>query len=307
MPSYQSPTPPGDPTGRWLSFTAAVAVSAATRDWLAGKITTRRHAIRSRWRLLDPTTQATLVLAFLRTNLTHAELAAANHISASTCRRIINEGIDLLAQRAIRLSEVLRLAKKAGWEYLLIDGVNVPTVAFARKLNRRQQHYSGKHRRHGVNVQTICAPDGRLLWASAALPGKVNDITAARRHGLSPTPRRAVDRRATRSQPATRQPALPRRTRQRPAEMVPGAGHRTALPSGPLHPHDQGRADRLLPRTHSVCRIDRRLSRHPTNMIKTLACRKAESTVLSNHAVNCHNTTMNEVQYADPRSVGMLT
>ncbi len=245
MPSYQSPTPPGDPTGRWLSFTAAVAVSAATRDWLAG----------------------------LRTNLTHAELAAANHISASTCRRIINEGIDLLAQRAIRLSEVLRLAKKAGWEYLLIDGVNVPTVAFARKLNRRQQHYSGKHRRHGVNVQTICAPDGRLLWASAALPGKVNDITAARRHRLPAKigtllglladlgylglgdvatgfrrPRGGqFDRRATRSEPATRQPALPRRARQRPAEMVPGPGHRTALPSAPLHPHDQGRADRLLP------------------------------------------------------------
>ncbi len=31
-------------------------------------------------------------------------------------------------------------------------------------------------------------------------------------------------------------------------------------------------------------------------MIKTPACHKAESTVLSNHAVNCHNTTMNEVQ-----------
>jgi hypothetical protein len=184
MSSYQSPTPLGDPTGRWLTFTAAVAVSAATRDWLATKLTQRRRKIRSRWRLLDPTTQATLVLAFLRTNLTYAELAAANHISRSTCRRIINEGIDLLAERAIRLSEVVRLAKKAGWEYLLIDGVNVPTVAFARKLNRRQQHYSGKHRRHGVNVQTICAPDGRLLWASAALPGKVNDITAARRHGL---------------------------------------------------------------------------------------------------------------------------
>jgi hypothetical protein len=135
MPSYQSPTALGDPTGRWLTFTAAV--SAATRDWLATNITRRRHKIRSRWRLLDPTTQATLVLAFLRTNLTYAELAAANHISRSTCRRIINEGIDLLAERAIRLSEVLRLAKQAGWEYLLIDGVNVPTVAFARKLNRR--------------------------------------------------------------------------------------------------------------------------------------------------------------------------
>jgi len=140
MPSYQSPTPTSDPTSRWLTFTAAVAVSTATRDWLADKITQRRRKIRSRWRLLDPTTQATLVLAFLRTNLTYAELAAANHISRSTCRRVINEGVDLLAERAIRLSEVLRLAQKAGWEYLLIDGVNVPTVAFARRLNRRQQH-----------------------------------------------------------------------------------------------------------------------------------------------------------------------
>ncbi|MBN1174053.1 MAG: hypothetical protein JXA67_17910 [Micromonosporaceae bacterium] len=81
----------------------------------------------------------------------------ANHISTATCRRIISEGIDLPAQRAPRLSEVARPATKMGWEYLLIDG---------------------------VNIQTVCAPDGRLLWASAALPGKVNDITAARRHGM---------------------------------------------------------------------------------------------------------------------------
>lgn len=184
MSSYQPPTPTIDPTGRWLTFVAAVAISTATRDWLANKITVRRWKIRSRWRKLDPTTQATLVLAFLRTNLTYAELAVANAISTATCRRIVNEGIDLLADRAPRLSEVVRLATKMGWQYLLIDGVNVPTVAFGRRLNRRQRHYSGKHRRHGVNVQTVCAPDGRLLWASAALPGKVNDITAARRHRL---------------------------------------------------------------------------------------------------------------------------
>ncbi|WP_432987028.1 hypothetical protein [Dactylosporangium sp. CA-233914] len=82
--------------------------------------------------------------AFLRTNLTHAELAVANATSTATCRRIINEGIDLLAGRAIRLSEAARPARKAGWEYLLIDGVNAPTVALAR----RQRRYSGKHKRH---------------------------------------------------------------------------------------------------------------------------------------------------------------
>jgi hypothetical protein len=149
MPSYQSPTPLGDPTGRWPTFTAAVAVSAATRDWLATKITRRRHKIRSRWPLLDPTTQATLVLALLRTNLTHAELAAANHIK--------RQHLPAHHQRSHRPARrtghpPVRGAapgEKSGWEYLLIDGVNVPTIAFARRLNR-QQHYSGKHRRHAA-------------------------------------------------------------------------------------------------------------------------------------------------------------
>jgi hypothetical protein len=125
------------------------------------------------------------VIAFLRTNLTYAELAAGNNISTPTCWRYINEGIRLLAARAIRLTDVVRLARKAGWDYLLIDGVNVPTIAFSRKINKRQKHHSGKHKRHGVNVQTICAPDGTLLWASAALPGRTTDITAARRHKLA--------------------------------------------------------------------------------------------------------------------------
>jgi hypothetical protein len=89
MSSHQPTTPANDPTGRWLTFAVAVAVSAATRDWLANKITQRRWKIRSRWRKLDPATQATLVLAFLRTNLTYAELAvpAVAGGSAGTPRR----------------------------------------------------------------------------------------------------------------------------------------------------------------------------------------------------------------------------
>jgi hypothetical protein len=39
MSSYQSTKPASDPTGRWLTFTAAVAISTATRDWLAQKTT----------------------------------------------------------------------------------------------------------------------------------------------------------------------------------------------------------------------------------------------------------------------------
>jgi DDE superfamily endonuclease/Helix-turn-helix of DDE superfamily endonuclease len=159
-------------------------VSPTTRDKLAAGLTTHRAKIGTRWRLLDATAQATLVIAFLRTNLTYAELAAGNNISTATCWRYVHEGIGLLAGRAIRLKDVVRLAQKAGWDYLCVDGTNIPTIAFGRRVNRRQKHYSGKHKRHGVNVQTICAPDGALLWASAALPGKTTDITAARRHKL---------------------------------------------------------------------------------------------------------------------------
>ncbi|MER7717691.1 transposase family protein [Streptomyces flaveolus] len=40
------------------------------------------------------------------------------------------------------------------------------------------------YKKHGVNVQVIADPAGRLLWASPALPGSVHDIKAARTHGI---------------------------------------------------------------------------------------------------------------------------
>ena len=44
--------------------------------------------------------------------------------------------------------------------------------------------YSGKAHRHGGNVQAVARPDGFPLWISAAEPGSVHDITAARIHAL---------------------------------------------------------------------------------------------------------------------------
>lgn len=38
--------------------------------------------------------------------------------------------------------------------------------------------------RHGMNVQVLADPHGRLLWASPALPGAVHDVRAAREHGI---------------------------------------------------------------------------------------------------------------------------
>jgi hypothetical protein len=44
--------------------------------------------------------------------------------------------------------------------------------------------YSGKHKRHGLNVQVIADPIGRLVWISPVLPGARHDMGAAREHGI---------------------------------------------------------------------------------------------------------------------------
>jgi hypothetical protein len=43
---------------------------------------------------------------------------------------------------------------------------------------------SGKHKKHGMNVQILADPFGRLLWASPALPGVVHEVRTAREHGI---------------------------------------------------------------------------------------------------------------------------
>jgi hypothetical protein len=188
MTVYQgtSFTPELTGTGYAL-FRAGVKVSAGTCENLAASLRRRHEKTGTRWRLLAPLAQAVLVVAFLRTNLTCAELAAGFKVSESTCWRGIREGISVLADRGRRISlqDVARLAVRMGWEYVTVDGVHVPTVTFGRKTAGQKAFYSGKHKRHGLNVQTVCSPDGELLWAAAPLPGATVDIAAARKAGIA--------------------------------------------------------------------------------------------------------------------------
>jgi hypothetical protein len=179
-------TPELTATGYAL-FRAGIRVSAGTVHEIAASLRRRHERNRTRWRLLSPLAQAVLVAAFLRTSMTYAELAAGFGISESTCWRDIAEGISVLADRGRRISlrDVARLAAKMGWDYVIVDGVHVPTVTFGRKTAAQKAFYSGKHKRHGLNVQTVCSPDGELLWASAPLPGATVDITAARKAGIA--------------------------------------------------------------------------------------------------------------------------
>ena len=64
--------------------------------------------------------------------------------------------------------------------YAILDGTLIPIDRVADQ----RPYYSGTHKRHGVNVQVLADAAGRLIWASPALPGSTNDLTAARTHGL---------------------------------------------------------------------------------------------------------------------------
>jgi hypothetical protein len=64
--------------------------------------------------------------------------------------------------------------------YAILDGALIPIDRVADQ----KPYYPRETRRHGVNVQVIADPAGRLVWASAALPGATNDLTAARTHGI---------------------------------------------------------------------------------------------------------------------------
>jgi hypothetical protein len=64
--------------------------------------------------------------------------------------------------------------------YLILDGTLLPIDRIATD----RPYYSGKHKRHGMNVQVLTDPFGRIVWVSPALPGSAHDLTAARTHGL---------------------------------------------------------------------------------------------------------------------------
>ncbi|MCC8243063.1 transposase family protein [Saccharothrix luteola] len=161
-----------------LSYPAAIPLSNHTLVHLADLIRAERARRRSRWRRLEPGRQALLVLAHLRNGDTHARLAVGFGISYSTAWRYVREAVDLLASLADDLRAAGERATRLA--YAILDGTLVPIDRVADQ----KPYFSGKHRRHGVNVQILADPARRLVWASPTLPGSVHDLTAARTHGL---------------------------------------------------------------------------------------------------------------------------
>ena len=163
-----------------LFYPAALPLSSRTLSLRAGIIRRHRKNIGSCWRKLSPGRQALLVLAYLRKGETFAELAAGFGVGTATAWRYVTETVALLAARSPKLRRALAGAKDAGHAYVVIDG----TLIAIDRVAADRPFYSGKHRRHGMNLQVISAPDGEILWVSGPLPGAVHDLTAARIWGI---------------------------------------------------------------------------------------------------------------------------
>ncbi|MGW7823624.1 IS5 family transposase [Streptomyces puniciscabiei] len=161
-----------------LVYPSGVDVSSSALRFLTQQLRRHRRDIGSRWRRLTAGGQALLTLAHLRVGHTYAELAAGFGVGTTTAYRYVTEAVELLAALAPSLADVARTASVKA--YLILDGTLLPIDRIAAD----RPFYSGKHKKHGMNVQVIADPFGRLLWASPAMPGAVHDVRAAREHGI---------------------------------------------------------------------------------------------------------------------------
>nr|WP_107909050.1 transposase family protein [Streptomyces chartreusis] len=159
-------------------YPSGVDVSSSALRFLTQQLRRHRRAIGSRWRRLSAGRQALLTLAHLRVGHTYAQLAAGFGVGTTTAYRYVAEAVELLAALAPGLADAVRVASVKA--FVILDGTLLPVDRIAAD----RPFFSGKHKRHGMNVQVIADPFGRLLWASPALPGAVHDSRAAREHGI---------------------------------------------------------------------------------------------------------------------------
>jgi hypothetical protein len=165
---------PSYPAGFTMSNHALITLADALRQ--------RRRQVGTRWRRLSVGRQALLVAAHLRKGETYTDLAVGFGIGTTTVFRYIREALEVLAALAPSLSDAVTVAARKA--FVILDGTLLRIDRVAMGSGRDRPYYSGKHKTHGVNVQVLADPNGRLIWASPALPGARHDMGAAREHGL---------------------------------------------------------------------------------------------------------------------------
>ncbi|AMD86663.1 hypothetical protein AXF14_02455 [Actinomyces radicidentis] len=136
-------------------------------------------------------TQAVLFLRWL-INATPVHRLAADHgLSQATAYRYLHEAIDVVADRAPTLEDVLAGQLDTAAPFVCLDGTLIRTNRCSARstsgngaVKGYDIWYSGKHHAHGGNVQVLTDHTGFPIWTSPVEPGSTHDITAARTHAF---------------------------------------------------------------------------------------------------------------------------
>ena len=152
-------------------------------SWL---LTHRKHRDVRPWqRAATPYVQAIMVLRWFKEATDLRILARDAGVSIATAYRYLHEAIDVIAAHAPDLHEVLAHGLGQGWTFVCLDGTLISsTRSAARSEAGHDVWYSGKHKRHGGNIQVLTGPTGYPEWVSDVEPGSTHDITCARTHAL---------------------------------------------------------------------------------------------------------------------------
>jgi len=155
--------------------------------FVSGLLAARRRSIgtRKNTRRLSCYRQALFGLAWFRDKSDVRRLGAGFGLPQATAYRYLGEVIDVLAAQAPGLREALERALAEAAPYVILDGKIVGSDRCHEKTASRKGKeidlwYSGKRKDFGGNIQAVFYPDGKPMWVSDALPGNVNDLSAAR-------------------------------------------------------------------------------------------------------------------------------
>jgi hypothetical protein len=179
-----------------FTYSAICDVPEETLRHVTALLQAHRHRIGTRpgRRAAAARTQATLVLRWFRDDAALRILAAEARIPISTTYRYLHEGIEVIAEHAPDLHEVLDRAKQESWSHVSLDGTLIEIDRVGER-NDKGHHlwYSGKHKTQGGNVQVLADPAGFPVWSSPVEPGSVHDLTSARTHCLGALYKAAAD------------------------------------------------------------------------------------------------------------------